>query len=140
MCFDAATLKAARSRAGPELPIIQLLSSRTDVTDTLLDDVATYATGIGPSLQLLLRGVDARGRPQLTDLAEAARMRGLLVHSYTFRADDLPEGAESFEALLDVFVGQLAVDGLITDFTDRVARYCAARVSPDPSSAASRGT
>lgn len=124
-CFDPPTLKAARSRAGPGLPIIQLLNSGTHVTDALLDDVATYATGIGPSMKLLFRGLDPRGHPLLTGLAEAARARGLVVHPYTFRADDLPDGVESLEALLDVFVGRLGVDGLFTDFADRVAWYLA---------------
>lgn len=121
-CFDPATLKKVRARVGRALPIIQLISSRTTVTDELLDDVASYANGIGPSMKLVAERADS-GRPVLTSLVDDAHVRGLVVHPYTFRADELPDGVASFEALLDVFVTQLGVDGLFTDFPDRVARY-----------------
>ncbi|TDJ48220.1 MAG: glycerophosphodiester phosphodiesterase [Gammaproteobacteria bacterium] len=125
-CFDPPTLKAVRAEVGPTLPLIQLLSSKTAITDALLDDIATYATGIGPALALIRGGRDAQGKHRLTDLMSRARSRGLLVHPYTFRADALPDGFQCFDELLELFIERAGVDGLFTDCTDRVARYRAA--------------
>ena len=122
-CFDMDELKNIRKRVGSRLPIIQLLSSKTVVDDDLLPGIATYANGIGPSIQLIYRGKGSAGEPRLTDLVRQAQDLGLAVHPYTFRADDLPGGIESFQELLDLFIVQLEVDGLITDFTDRVIDF-----------------
>ena len=65
-----------------------------------------------------LEAVD--GVPIVTDLAALAREAGLLVHPYTFRADDMPPGFASFEDLVRFFVEEVGVDGLFTDFPDRV--------------------
>jgi glycerophosphoryl diester phosphodiesterase len=126
-CFDADTLKSVRRRTGPALPIIQLLSSRTKVDTALLEDVAGYANGIGPSMKLILRQVHPDGRHEITDLVDMARSLGLEVHPYTFRADELPDGCVDFDALLGIFIDKIGVDALFTDFTDRVARYIHAR-------------
>ncbi len=120
-CFDADTLRSVRARVGPRLPIIRLLSSRLPVNAAQLRDIATYADGIGPSLKLILRGVGADGAYDLSELVTQAHALGLAVHPYTFRADDLPAGIDDFDALLDLFIHDLGVDGLFTDFTDRVA-------------------
>lgn len=128
-CFDPATLKAARASVGPGLPVIQLLSSRTNVTGELLRDVAGYADGIGPSLKLVYRGKDSTGDALLTGLVEDAQALGLVVHPYTLRVDDLPAGIESFAELLDVIVARAGADAVFTDFTDRVASYRASRQS-----------
>ena len=122
-CFDPQTLRAVRARVGPDLPMIQLLSSSTEMSDRLVANVAEYATGIGPSLKLIYRGKDPRGAPQLTNLVTDARAHGLVVHPYTLRSDDLPEGIESFAELLDICVDRLRVDAVFTDFTDQVSRY-----------------
>jgi glycerophosphoryl diester phosphodiesterase len=140
-CFDPDTLRRARQRAGPDLPVIQLIGSKTSVTDELLRDVAAYATGIGPSLKLLYLGRDDHGEPRLTTLVERARSAGLVVHPYTLRADELPDGVESFDDLLTLCIDRLGVDAVFTDFTDKVAAFLArSRATRGPSSAASRGT
>lgn len=125
-CFDADTLRSVRARIGTGLPMIRLLSSRLPVNAAQLRDIATYADGIGPSLKLILRGVGANGVYDLSNLVTQAHDLGLVVHPYTFRADDLPAGIDDFDALLDLFVRDLRVDALFTDFTDRVARRRAA--------------
>jgi glycerophosphoryl diester phosphodiesterase len=48
---------------------------------------------------------------------------GLLVHPFTFRADQLPAGFTSFNDLLRTFIEVLGVDGVFTDFPDLVLRY-----------------
>jgi len=122
-CFDAHELKKIRKQVGPGLPIIQLLSSKTAVDGDLLRDIATYASGIGPSIQLIYRGKNEAGESCLTDLVRQAQDLGMAVYPYTFRADDLPDGMESFKELLDLFIVQLQVNGLITDFTDQVVDF-----------------
>jgi glycerophosphoryl diester phosphodiesterase len=56
-----------------------------------------------------------------------AHAAGLAVHPYTFRKDDLPAGIGDFHALLELFLGQLHVDGVFTDFPDLAADYIARR-------------
>jgi glycerophosphoryl diester phosphodiesterase len=122
-CFDAEELRKIRQQTGPGLKIIQLLSRKAVVDTHVLSDTAAYADGIGPSIDLIYQGKNNTGQPILTDLVKQAQDLGLAVCPYTFRADDLPVGIESFEALLDLFVTQLGVDGVITDFTDRVVAF-----------------
>ncbi len=74
-----------------------------------------------------IRSLEAELRVSNTDLVESRTKSeklteelGLEVHPYTFRRDELPEGFESFDALLKFFIGQVKVDGLFTDFADLV--------------------
>jgi glycerophosphoryl diester phosphodiesterase len=60
------------------------------------------------------------GRVRPSALVAHAHDRGLVVHPYTFRSDDLPPGFASLETLVRFCVLELQVDGLFTDFTDRV--------------------
>lgn len=122
-CFDSSELKKVRAQAGAALPIVQLLSSKTLVDDDLLRDVASYADGLGPSIPLIYAGKNGAGQPRLTDLARHANALGLAIYPYTFRADDLPEGIGTFEELLEIFVERVRVDGLISDFPDRVVAF-----------------
>lgn len=122
-CFDSEELKSIHQRVGAGLPLIQLLSSRTTVDRPLLDEIRSYAAGIGPSLRLIYRGNTADGTPDLSGLVGNAHAAGLVVHPYTFRADALPAGIASLDELLQLFFGQLRVDGVFTDFTDCVAQF-----------------
>mgnify|MGYP001826920281 FL=1 len=133
-CFDDATLRRLRSEYRTALPLIQLIGDNgwkedTDadydymMTDNGLAEIAEYAAGIGPWIRQIYTGTDAQGAPQLTDLVQRAQARGLLVHPYTFRRDELPQGIEDFDQLLDIFVDRAGVDGLFTDFPDLVRDY-----------------
>ena len=51
-----------------------------------------------------------------------AHAAGLAVHPYTFRADELPPGFSSFEELVRFFLVDIGIDGLFTDFPDRVVQ------------------
>ena len=75
----------------------------------------------------IYRGRNQAGELRLSRLVDHARARGLLVHPYTFRRDELPDGIENFDQLLDIFIGRLGVDGLFTDFPDTVSAYLSAR-------------
>ncbi len=117
-CFDRRELQGLRDRLGPGLRMIQLLGDELPDAAALAD-IAEYAQGIGPSLTAVLS--DAPGSDP--DGLDAVRRAGLLVHPYTVRADDLPAGYGDLNALLDVLIGRLDVDGLFTDFPDRVRDY-----------------
>ena len=133
-CFDDQTLRELRSKYRTLLPLIQLIGendwgedSAVDYdylrSDAGLDDIAGYAAGIGPWLMQIYRGRDTSGAAITTDLVARAKARGLAVHPYTFRADQLPEGFDDFDSLLALFLDELDVDGLFTDFPDLARDY-----------------
>ena len=139
-CFDDRTLRQLHREQTTPLPLIQLIGENNWGEDSGADydylrtpqglaEVADYAQGIGPWLQQIYLGRTAAGAPHLTDLVEQAHALGLLVHPYTFRRDELPGGVSSFEELLDIFIGQLRIDGLFTDFPDIVSDYIQQRHS-----------
>ncbi|MES1924091.1 glycerophosphodiester phosphodiesterase [Salinisphaera sp. T31B1] len=113
--FDANNLREMREVFGSDLPQIQLIEGSGEAFDAMvtpagLDEIATYADGIGPD----------KRRIAATDgaLVVAAHRRGLLVHPYTFRADQLPAGTRRLEDELRTYYHRYDVDGLFTDFTD----------------------
>lgn len=122
-CFDRMELRRLSHHRRPGTSFIQLISSRSGAPSAEdLQAIAGHAQGIGPSLRLLLRqGSD--GRVQTSTLVQDAHATGLVVHPYTFRADDLPEGIGSFEELLELCIDQLQIDGLFTDFPDLARQF-----------------
>lgn len=133
-CFDDQTLRYLRYTLATPLPLIQLIAdpawgedSAVDYaflqTPAGLDTIAKYADGIGPWLMQIYRGKSGNGTVRLSDLVANAHARGLLVHPYTFRRDQLPLGIANFDELLDIFFKQAGVDGLFTDFPDLVRNY-----------------
>lgn len=112
-CFSANELRRVRAAHGPDLPLVQLLEEGADVSRAALSQIATYANAIGPSISLAWPD---------HGLVSLAHEIGLLVHAYTFRADALPPGFKSFDDLLAAFINELGVDGLFTDFPDRVVK------------------
>ena len=123
--FDPQETKRIRNELGCELRITQLIASNdwneadTDFEKMLtgegLKEIATYADGIGPWINLIDLGKTASSN---LDVVSIAHQQGLVVHGFTFRADDLPEGYDSFAALTERFVA-LGIDGMFTDFPDR---------------------
>jgi glycerophosphoryl diester phosphodiesterase len=130
-CFDAAEVQRIRSDLACPWPLVQLIGmnswneSATDY-DALrspagLARVAEFADGIGPYLQHLYKWQG--GEPVSAGLVEKAHELGMVVHPYTVRSDDLPAGFESLDTLLNFCFTTLQVDGVFTDFTDKVAAY-----------------
>ncbi|MDP2326361.1 MAG: glycerophosphodiester phosphodiesterase [Gammaproteobacteria bacterium] len=113
-CFDGCELRRVRTRFGAEVPLIQLLEKGAVLSRESLTGVGEYAHGIGPALGMAWPD---RG------LVGTARDLGLVVHPYTFRADELPPGFKDFNALLTTFIDTLQVEGVFTDFPDLVVRY-----------------
>ncbi|MES1950627.1 Glycerophosphoryl diester phosphodiesterase, periplasmic [Salinisphaera sp. S4-8] len=112
--FGFDNLREMRETLGSDLPMIQLISHAPAydalVTPAGLDAIAQYADGIGPDKK---RIADTDGA-----LVEHAHARGLQVHPYTFRADQLPPGTPRLEDELRQYYFDYGVDGLFTDFTD----------------------
>lgn len=129
--FEPEPLRRLREEFGTELRLVQLLGENEWAMSGIdyepmytregLAEIATYADAIGPPVTRILLGLDATGAPRLSSLVADAHGAGLRVHPYTFRADTLPEG-QSFEALLELFVDRLGVDGLFIDHPDRLVR------------------
>lgn len=125
-CFEAESLKKLRFELGTDLPLVLLTWEATwnygenfnpfiaEFTEDILDEIATYADGIGPY----------KGRIEANpNLIHWAHERGLLVHAWTFRADSIPGQYLTPEEELYQFYIIYNVDGLFTDFTDRAVEF-----------------
>jgi glycerophosphoryl diester phosphodiesterase len=96
-------------------------------TDAGLDEIATYADGIGPWKRYIVSTraltpspADESERALLppTDLIQRAHQRGLLVHTWTFRNEPqylaADYGGNETEEYLQFF--ELGIDGVFSDF------------------------
>jgi glycerophosphoryl diester phosphodiesterase len=130
-CFDESELRRIRFELGSELKLVQLIGDDSwseeptnfaaMQTPDGLTSLANTVDGIGPWINQLYALSDGRIKP--AGLVGHAHDRGLVVHPYTFRSDAVPEGFADMDALLHFAVGDLAVDGLFTDFPDAVQRF-----------------
>ena len=133
-CFEAESLKKLRFELGTDLPLVLLTWEASwnyggnvkpfiaELTEDVLDEIATYADGIGPY----------KGRIEANPgLVNWAHERGLLVHAWTMRADSLPGQYRTFDEELYQFYIVYNVDGLFTDFTDRAVQFLRLWSSPE---------
>jgi glycerophosphoryl diester phosphodiesterase len=122
-CFDQAELMRVRNELGCPLRLVQLMGPEPEYaalsTPAGLAAVASYAEGIGPHHSQLIQ---MSARPAPSEVMRCARDVGLRVHAYTFRRDDLPDYARSLEFLLEVFLGEIGVDGVFCDHPDVAIR------------------
>ena len=111
-CFEREPLVRLRE-IGSQLPQIFLLgdnaAAREALTEASLDALVGVANGIGPAKSLIEKD---------PALVRRAHDRGLLVHPYTFRADDVGAEYSSIEEELKAFFFAYRVDGLFTDHPD----------------------
>ena len=125
-CFENESLEKLRFELGTDLPLVLLTWETSwnyggnvkpfvaELTEDILDEIATYADGIGPY----------KGRIEANSgLVNWAHERGLLVHTWTFRADSIPGQYRTFNEELYQFYIIYNVDGLFTDFTDRTVQF-----------------
>jgi glycerophosphoryl diester phosphodiesterase len=114
--FEPDFLKKLRE-LGAKLPLVQLISGKWSYshmwTQSALDEITTYANAIGPSKTIIETN---------PEFIRWAHDRGLAVHPYTFRKDQLPEKYTSLEEELKQFYFNYDVDGLFTDFVDIAVR------------------
>lgn len=132
-CFDPHELLRIHDVLMPAmnmaLPLVQLLGTSPRF-ESILNEVgmvrvSAYAVGIGPSIDLLVEPDSSPSDLRVSNLVEWAHAAGLQVHPYTFRRDagQIPPYATDFEDLLRIFLDQLGVDGVFTDFPDLVVRF-----------------
>ncbi len=134
-CFDPYELVRIRQELMPamsmDVQLVQLIGYGEEFAPLLTTDgiqqVAAYAAGIGPSMHLLVDPDSDADDLQVSDLVRMAHAAGLKVHPYTFRreSDQIPPYAKDLEDLLDIFVNRVGVDGVFTDFPDRVVKFLA---------------
>ena len=130
-CFDASELQRIRGELLPAMnmtvPLVQLLGTepefRAALTPAGMKKVASYADGIGPSMQLIVEPDSVAGKLKTTNLVQLAHDQGLVVHPYTFRRDLLPAYANNYDDLLEIFLDDIGVDGVFTDFPDLTVEY-----------------
>ena len=132
-CFDHVELQRIHDELlpamGMSVPLIQLLAPMELHTPLItregLAEIAGYAIGIGPSMSMLVAPDSTPGALDVTELVRNAKSLGLKVHPYTFRRDSgqLPGYAADYEDLLDIFINDLGVDGVFTDFPDLTRDY-----------------
>lgn len=128
-CFDADEVRRIRHELGCKLKLVQLLAendwgeSETDYerlkTPDGLQELAATVDGIGPWIGQLVDQAGVDGQPVSTGMVRAAHDAGLVVHPYTFRADQLGPGFESLPEMIAWFVETLGIDGVFTDFPDQ---------------------
>jgi glycerophosphoryl diester phosphodiesterase len=129
-CFDFAELRRLKVEFDCPFKLVQLIGeiswgeAETDFdfirTATGIAELAETVDAIGPWIPYLYELTDDTPRPG--DLVQNAHAAGLAVHPFTFRADELPPGFESFKDLVRFFIVDIGVDGLFTDFPDRVVQ------------------
>ncbi|MBD3647010.1 MAG: PQQ-binding-like beta-propeller repeat protein, partial [Pseudomonadales bacterium] len=113
--FEAEILRELNGRT--DLPLVQLITpaaqDEPNQPNIPLDEIATYADGIGTFKVLL---VNEAGGP--SEVVSRARDLGLFVHAWTFRDDAWPKAFfPTARAELAHFLN-LGIDGFFTDFPD----------------------
>lgn len=120
-CFDVAELKRIRQELNSNLFLVQLTEFKED--NSKLDKFAKYADGVGPYFKQLIKSADLKtGKIVFNDYVKNAHELGMVVHAYTFRADQL-EGLPSFDYLLDLGFNKVQLDGIFTDFPDKAVAF-----------------
>jgi glycerophosphoryl diester phosphodiesterase len=120
-CFDAAELKRIRQELKSNLFLVQLTEFKEQ--NAKLADYATYADGVGPYFKQLIKSANPKtGKIVFNDYVKNAHELGMVVHAYTFRADQL-ENLPSFDYLLDLGFNKAHLDGIFTDFPDKAVKF-----------------
>ena len=119
-CFDEKELIRIRKELHCDLFLTQLLEFPESLDG--LEKYAVYADAIGPSVEQLLIESHGKSERDKKRFIEQAHQLNLKVHAYTFRQDEHPN-FDSFEALLEFGFYQLDLDGVFTDFPDKVVSF-----------------
>ena len=133
-CFEFAELERLRAQ-GWKGRLVYLTAGDHEpggpdlATDAGWAAVKRVVDGVGPNVAQVVRAGDS-GRVEPTGFARRARDHGLQVHPWTVRADALPRGVASVDALLAGLVDGAGVDGLFTDHPDLAVAHLRRRASP----------
>lgn len=118
-CFDAKELERIRKELQSELFLVQLMQHPEETQQ--LNHFETYADGIGPWYKLMLSEI-VDGKHTFTSLVKDAHSLNLVVHPYSFRADQLGE-FDSFQDMIQVILYEGNADGGFTDFPDQMKQF-----------------
>ncbi|MBT5031054.1 MAG: glycerophosphodiester phosphodiesterase [Proteobacteria bacterium] len=90
-----------------------------------MQEIARYASGVGPNMAMIVSNDSSVEKLEVSTLVRDAHQAGLKVHPFTFRLDAgrIPQYAQDFEKLLEIFYFQVGVDGVFTDYPDRAVEY-----------------
>ncbi len=123
-CFHAETLQRFQSEFHSKYPRILLiedgdldLQNKSNL-ENQIERISKYSNGIGPSLTHIFQK-DGKS----TGLVQIAHKYKLLVHAYTVRQDQLPAYANSLNTFLKKIFIEEKVDGVFSDFTDKVVAF-----------------
>lgn len=138
-CFDSETLRRLRTIRQFQVPLVQLIGDECAEWDDFqsgklrlddwLNDIATYADGIAPDMDLVFNGERKSGTSAVSAIVDQAHDLGMFVHPYNVRADVLPGYAANLQELLKMFYFGIGVDGLFTDFPDKSVKFLEAAAS-----------
>jgi glycerophosphoryl diester phosphodiesterase len=127
-CFDPREVHRIRHDLGCQLKLAQLIDDNNlfepDIdydhlrTREGMAEIARTVDAIGPNISHIVKLADVDGRLVSTGLVSMAHELGLLVHPWTFRADQLAPGFESLQEMIRWFVDEIKIDGVFTDFPD----------------------
>ena len=101
-------------------PVLQARTFGFFATNAGLDEIKTYADGIGPWKVYIIPTAGGGGGAVFppTDLIARAHARGLLVHTWTFRDDAFPTGYPGGPVEEYLAFYRLGIDGVFSDFPD----------------------
>jgi glycerophosphoryl diester phosphodiesterase len=126
-CFDPFELIRIRKVLKSNLTMVQLIDTQSDerinytywASEIGLKNISSFAQGIGPYKDLLIE-LDSSSEKYVkpSELTINAKKMGLAIHAYTFRVDGLPLYVTDHDEMLRIFVEEVKVDGLFTDFPD----------------------
>ncbi len=125
--FDLQSLKDARDEYGYQGKMIFLIEDGEESENLRTENaVAKYAKtvdGIGADINTLVVYDKENNTVTVSDFAKYLKANNLEIHSWTVRADALPEWADSVEQLQDILFNQVGVTGVFTDFPDISLKY-----------------
>jgi glycerophosphoryl diester phosphodiesterase len=92
------------------------------LTEEGIREVSQYASIYAPWFSHLAEPADGKGYT-LAPCIQWARDAGMKLHTWTYRADSLPKGFSSEDEVFEAAFKEIKVDGIFTDFPDRVVGY-----------------
>jgi glycerophosphoryl diester phosphodiesterase len=92
------------------------------MTEEGIKDVAQYANIYAPWFGYIVLD-DGKGGHKLDPSIKWSRQAGMKLHTWTYRADQLPGYLPTEAKFLDCLFKEIKVDGLFTDFTYNVVQY-----------------
>lgn len=131
--FEFDELKRVKETVLPELgmdlKLVQLMAGSDEYGWMLapggMQELSQYADGVGPDKSMIILSSSTKNELMISSLVRDAHQAGMAVHPYTFRKDEgqVPDYADSFEHMLELFLFEANVDGVFTDFPDRAVHF-----------------